>query len=60
MVGVWFLEKALDWKDRKKGELGVKGEMKKRKKKCFIKWCTDGVSDQGPNWSLFKIFGCVW
>ena len=28
MVGVWFLENALDWKDRKKGELGVKGEMK--------------------------------
>ena len=46
---------------REKGELGVKGEMKKRKKKnCLIKRCTDGVSDQGPNWSLFKSFGCAW
>ena len=58
MVGVWFLENALDWKDRKKGELGVKGEMKK-KKFCLIKRCTDGVSDQGPNWSLFKTFGFI-
>ena len=31
MVGVWFLEKALDWKDKKKGELSMKGEMKKKK-----------------------------
>ena len=32
MVGFWFLEKALNRKDREKGELSV-GEMKKRKKK---------------------------
>ena len=36
MVGFWFLEKALDHKDREKGEIGV-GEMKKRKKKLFNK-----------------------
>ena len=46
---------------REKGELGVKGEMKKREKKnCLIKRCTDGDSDQGPNWSLFKSFICAW
>ena len=44
MVGFWFLEKAPDRKDREKGELGV-GEMKKEKKNCLIKRCTDGVSD---------------
>ena len=60
MVGVWFLEKAPDQKDRKKGEIGVKGQMKKRKEVCLIKWCTNGFSDQGPNWSLFKTFGCAW
>ena len=60
MVGVWFLEKAPDQKDRKKGEIGVKGQMKKRKEVCLIKWCTNVVSDQGPNWSLFKTFGCAW
>ena len=42
MVGFWLLEKALDRKDREKGELGV-GEMEKRKKKLFNKmvhrWC---------------------
>ena len=42
MVGFWFLEKALDRKDREKGELGV-GEMEKGKKKLFNKtvhrWC---------------------
>ena len=31
MVGVWFLEKAPDWKDKKKGELSMTGEMKKKK-----------------------------
>ena len=35
MVGVWFLGKAQDRTDREKGELGVKGEKKKRKKKLF-------------------------
>ena len=46
MLGVWFLEKAQDRTDTEKGELGVKGEKKKRKKKnCLIKRCTDSVSD---------------
>ena len=58
MVGVWFLEKAPDWKDKKKGELSMKGEMKKNKN-CLIKQCTNGVSYSGPNWSLFKTFGCA-
>ena len=29
MVGVWFLEKAQDWKDRKKGELRSEGQREK-------------------------------
>ena len=45
MLGVQFLEKAQDRTDTEKGELGVKGEKKKRKKKCLIKRCTDDVSD---------------
>ena len=45
MLGVWFLEKAQYQTDTEKGELGVKGEKKKRKKNCLIKRCTDGVSD---------------
>ena len=66
MVGFWFLEKAPDWKDREKGELGV-GEMTKEKKNCLIKWCTDGVSDlqgqnslYGPNWSILECLGPSW
>ena len=44
MLGVWFLEKAQDRTGTEKGELGVKGEKKKRKKKnCLIKRCTDSV-----------------
>ena len=44
MLGVWFLEKAQDRTDTEKGELGVKGEKKKRKNKnCLIKRCTDGL-----------------
>ena len=65
MVGFWFLEKAPDRKDTE--GRARRGEKKKRKKNCLIKWCTDGVSDlqgqnslYGPKWSILEHLGPSW